>query len=180
MTKTECYNQVLAFSGEEPISDLETPDYTANLVGSHFEVTKRRVLAMGHSFNTDVLTLTPDNNSELLVPTGTIKVRFGSGKDNLIVRGGKVWNNQTASLHDQTERVLVTLDLAWEQIPEAFQQWISLEIAAEFRVRLNGLDNTVIYIKQQAAKAKAVALNSEPANTKGATGWGAIQSAYGA
>jgi hypothetical protein len=180
MTELESYNQILAYAGEEPISDLETASYTVNLISSQFPVIKRRILASGFSFNTDKMTLPVDGNGQVVVPSEVIKLRFQAGNDRLTVRNGKVWNNETATYHNAEVIVLATKDIDFAQIPEAFQQWVTFEVAAEFRIRLNGVDQTAVYLKQQAVRAKATALNSEPANSGGMTGWGAVVAAYGA
>lgn len=181
MTTLEAYNQILAYVGEEPISDIETPSYGVNLIASQFNVIKRRILGLGHSFNTDKLTLSPDVDGNIAVPTTFLKPpRFRAGVDNLVVREGYVWDTQTGTRWSTAVEVLATLDIAFDSIPEPFQHWVYLEVAAHFRIRLNGVDSTAAFLKQEALKAKAIALNSEPANATGATGWGQVISAYGA
>lgn len=180
MVTLDSYNQILAFAGEEPISDLSTASYAAGLIASQFGVIKRRVLSLGFSFNTDAVTLPLNGDNEVSIPSDYIKVRFPAGMDNLVVRYAKVYDRTTGAPYAQSVRALVTRDIAFDSIPEPFQQWITLEVAADFRIRLNGLDNVAIYLKQQATRAKAVGLNSEPSNASGATGWGDTVAGYGA
>jgi hypothetical protein len=178
VTKLEAYNLILAVAGEEPISDLGTRDYVVGLIGSTFETTKRRILAQGHAFNTDEIELSPDSAGEVRVPVGVMRLRFRAGFDDLTVRNGVVWDRAKAAPVATPVRVLATRDVPFEQVPEAFAHWIAHEIAADFRLRLSGVDSTTVYARQRATAAKAVALNSEPSNAAGATGWGAVVAAH--
>lgn len=182
MDKLEAYNQILGEIGEYPINSLDAAGIGSALINAHFEVTKRNILGMCFSFNTDTQTLSPNNDDVILVASPILYVRFPAGMDNLTTRGSptKVWDNIEGEYWSSPVIVLATKDVDFDQIPELFQQWIWREVAIVVRRRMNSVDQHMAYLKQEANFAKAVALNSEPANSYNITGWGNIQSAHNA
>ena len=180
MLKLDSVNQVLAYVGEEPISDLTTPDYVVRLINAQYDIVKQSVLLLGHGFNSNIQTLAVDGNNEVPVPTGVLGLRFRAEKDYLTVKNGKVFNGRDNVYHNQAEEVLAYQDITFERIPEEFAHWITWEVASRFRVRLNGVDQTTLWLQGEARKAKQIALNSESSKASDVNGWGVIVAAHNA
>jgi hypothetical protein len=177
----DIYNIPLRAANCAPISDIHTENYLLAQLEPLVNAVKRRVLLSGYPFNTHTVTLTPDNEGEIAIPQTYLAIRFPSHlQERLTIYNGKVYDRTTQEYYSSSLEVQAVLDIALEQIPELYAEWIAREAAVEFVVQVNGTDGTFPFWQRQATLAKVAALNSEPIQALDAfSGFTQVRSAFG-
>ena len=160
-SKLDSVNIIISNIGQAPVTALDTGNpltETAELVLNEIS---RTVQAAGWYFNTEYsYPLTPDINNEVLIPTNVLSMDFTPYSDiNVVQRGGKLYNrtDHTYKFTGQLE-----LDIVWledfEDIPEAFVDYITIRAANVFAGRTVGSTEAVRFGQQEEALARAGAI----------------------
>jgi hypothetical protein len=123
------------------IASPNTYDPSVSEVQPHIDDAKREILRNGYEFNTEQMTLSPNNDDKISVD-GYVNVYLPAGYENLIVKNGFLWDRQLRVYHStEIANAMVVLDKVWDNIPDEFQEWISYKAAAGFAAQLLGPDS---------------------------------------
>ena len=160
-TKLDSVNIILSNIGQAPVTALDTGNpltETAELV--LIEVS-RTVQAAGWYFNTEYCyPLIPDVFGEVRIPPNILSMDFTPYSDkNVVQRQGKLYNrtDHTYKFTGQLELDIVWLE-EFDDIPEAFIDYITIRAANVFAGRVVGSTEAVRFGQQEEALARAGAI----------------------
>jgi hypothetical protein len=179
-TTLQAYNLVLAATGDAPIDSLANNSYATATIDPFFSANRKLVLSMGFASNVDKQTLAVSIDNKVAVPADCLRLRFPTGNDNLTVRNGYVWDNQTMTNYAQPIEVLVTRDVPFDQLDELTQLWIVNLTCRDHRMRATGeYDGKAAFYDREATALKMRAQNKDSYNNINMTAWGRTISVYG-
>lgn len=143
MTKLHAVNLMLGTIGLAPISSLEG-DVTADvgLALNTLEEVSLQILEEGWHFNTEHdYPLVPDWQGEINLADTVLRVSLPTGYRpvEIIQRGNRLYNATLRSYSFDAEvRATVTLNLDWDETPQAFRQYVAVKAARRFAARAVG------------------------------------------
>lgn len=132
MTRLEAVNRILMSMGELPVDDLENPLTEVELALKHIDMANAEVQLDGWYFNTESVSLIPDEKGNVLIPYDAVKVinlPYG-----FVVVSGRVYDdiNKTFNINKKVKCSVVKL-MDFEDIPMAFALWITLRAAKKYQ-----------------------------------------------
>lgn len=160
-TKLDSVNIILSNIGQAPVTALDTGNPLTETAELILDEISRTVQASGWYFNTEYsYPLTPDVNNQVLIPPNVLSMDFTPYSDvNVVQRGGKLYN-RTDHTYEFTGEL--ELDIVWhedfEDIPEAFKDYITIRAANVFAGRTVGSAEAVRFGQQEEALARAGAI----------------------
>lgn len=160
-TKLDSVNIILSNIGQAPVTALDTGNPLTETAELILDEVSRTVQASGWYFNTEYsYPLTPDVNNQVLIPPNVLSMDFTPYSDvNVVQRGGKLYN-RTDHTYEFTGEL--ELDIVWhedfEDIPEAFKDYITIRAANVFAGRTVGSAEAVRFGQQEEALARAGAI----------------------
>lgn len=166
MTKyNDAINIVLQILGEQTLDENTqvTDVYEAEEADRVIENIKTEVLSSGWSFNTEESwTLLPDTDGYIVIPENMLRVDASETSSKYVRNDGKLYNTETKSYKftDAVE-VDVVWDVAFNDIPFAFQQYITLKAGRVLYQRLVGDTTTINLLIQDERDAKLNAMTHE-------------------
>ena len=160
-SKLDSVNIILSNIGQAPVTALDTGNPLTETAELILIEISRTVQAAGWYFNTEYsYPLIPDVNGEVLIPPNVLSMDFTPyAKVNVVQRGGKLYNRT-----DHTYKFIgqLYLDIVWleefEDIPEAFVDYITIRAANVFAGRTVGSTEAVRFGQQEEALARAGAI----------------------
>jgi hypothetical protein len=142
--ETAAVNLILRNAGETPVNSLsgEVPLEASQARETLVEVSED-VQTKGWYFNTEVYSLTPDNNGHIIIPLNTLSVKgWGTSKGiPVVARGTKLYNLTplaTGPIFTGPMVVELILGLPFEELPATARRYIALRAARVFNMRENG------------------------------------------
>jgi hypothetical protein len=160
-SKLDSVNIIISNIGQAPVTALDTGNPLTETAELILDEISRTVQAAGWYFNTEYsYPLTPDVNDEILIPPNVLSMDFTPYSDvNVVQRGGKLYNrtDHTYKFTGQLELDLVWLE-KFEDIPEAFVDYITIRAANVFAGRTVGSTEAVRFGQQEEALARAGAI----------------------
>lgn len=147
-------NISLTATGEAIITSEISPNPSVGVIKYILNNTKRSLLASGWWFNTAIVTLKPDRDGLITAPTNTLEV-YTDNDLNYAVRKRNQLYNVTENTYTFTGpvKVVVTLDIDFEDLPEMAAQTIAYSTASEFYSNDLGVDNTYQTLSSKANAA---------------------------
>lgn len=160
-SKLDSVNIIISNIGQAPVTALDTGNPLTETAELVLDEISRTVQAAGWYFNTEYsYPLTPDVNDEVLIPPNVLSMDFTPYSDvNVVQRGGKLYNrtDHTYKFTGQLELDIVWLE-QFEDIPEAFIEYITIRAANVFAGRTVGSTEAVRFGQQEEALARAGAI----------------------
>lgn len=147
LTELEAVNEMLAITGESPISSLDNITFVdAILARRLLHNTSRAVQTKGWHFNSLYdYTISPNSNGFLDVPSNVLKIDQSPSETSGVdctSRGSRIFDKATNSF---TFTKPVKFDavqfLAFEELPEYARQYIYIRAARLFQARLLGSES---------------------------------------
>lgn len=136
-TKLDAVNKMLERVWESPVSSLETSGVSSVALAKRvLDESIRAVLAKGWAFNVeDNVTLTPDANGNINVPSNALEVDTMDEENlDVVVRGSRLYNKEDhtfAFTRSLKCRVIYLFD--FEELPQAARTYISCVAARVFK-----------------------------------------------
>jgi hypothetical protein len=164
LTKLSAVNIVLSNIGMAPVTRVDNDNPMVVMAANLIDEVSRSVQTEGWVFNTERdYPFTPSPNNEILVPDNVLELDSDEyQKDNLIIRSGKLYNKSTHS-YKFTEQI--NLDVLWlfdyDDIPEAFKNYIAVRAANLFAGRAVGSAEQVKFGEREEATARAAMIDYE-------------------
>jgi len=164
LIKLSAVNIVLSNIGMAPVTRVDNDNPMVVMAANLIDEVSRSVQTEGWVFNTERdYPFTPSPNNEILVPDNVLELDSDEyQKDNLIIRSGKLYNKSTHS-YKFTEQI--NLDVLWlfdyDDIPEAFKNYIAVRAANLFAGRAVGSAEQVKFGEREEATARAAMIDYE-------------------
>lgn len=123
--------------GEAPVNTIDSGLSEAHIAKQTLRQSSRKCQSKGWWFNTEVLTLNPDQNGEIQLPANCLKVE--TDFEHIIYRGSKLYDrgHNTYKINTQV-RASVVLGLSFEELPEVARYYIAVRAGRIFQDRTVG------------------------------------------
>ena len=142
-TELEAVNLILRNMGEVSINSLINPPLDASEALKTLEEVSFDVQKRGWYFNTETMTLSPDHNGNILLPSNLLHVETVASSRGIpvTVRDGKLYrltpfNN--GNTFEGPVAVKLILGLAYNELPASARSYIALRAARVVQVRTVG------------------------------------------
>ena len=154
-------NTIISNVGQAPVTGLETGNPLVEMAEQILDEITRATLAEGWEHNTERgYPFTPDATGCIYVPENVISIDDvpGSGKQT-VIRDGKLYDRIS---HSYTFEGKQALDVTWlfdfEELPEAFKNYITIRAANVFAGRSVGSQEAVTFGQREETVARATLL----------------------
>jgi len=175
MLTLQAINICLESLGQDPITSRDDGNYYVGSIEDKIESTRKNKMLAIYYFNTDLKTFTANDDGEIELASDEIGICFPVNlEDCLTIRSGKVWDREKRSWYGDSFTALVIKDIPFEQLPEAFAEWIARASAVAAVYKQDGVTPELQYAKEQAMAAETVALYSETYDFNSATKFGRL------
>ena len=163
-TKLDAVNIILSNIGQSPVTSLVSGSPMVEMAELILDEITRTCLSEGWTFNTEKeYPFTPDPNGEIVIPENILSMDGNPySRDQLVLRGGKLYNRRTHSFKFDKPQML---DVVWLEefvdCPEAFKNYITIRAANVFAGRSVGTAEAVRFGQQEEAAARAAVMEYE-------------------
>lgn len=158
-TKLEAINTMLSCVGQSPLKTLSgTKSYYTVSAEQILEKECKRVLLEGWSFNTDEnYELKPDVNKHINVTEDMLLVYFPQMyKERYVTRNNKLYDKVKHNFEiEHPIKARVVWNIAFENIPENFKNYVMMAAAYKFCKRVLGSETACAYTKEDVQEAYA-------------------------
>lgn len=160
-TKLDAVNIILSNIGQAPVVNLESGNPMVETAELVLDEISRTVQAEGWVYNTEPgYPFVPDVNKEITIPDNVLSFDLPILSDKFSqVRGGKLYNRTDHTFEWDEEQ---ELDVVWlfdfEDLPEAFKNYITIRAANVFAGRSVGSQEAVRFGQAEELQARAGAL----------------------
>ena len=142
LTELGAVNSIMLALGLAPINEFVDGVYDQAIAREELESAVRHVCSHGFSFNTDEgLTLFPNSDKFVLLPTGAMRMDPSNPRQNLVprlhpTRGWAMWDkaNHTYEI-DEPIKVDVTWGFTFDQLPQIAQAYAIARAGQTFQSR---------------------------------------------
>ena len=160
-TKLNAVNTIISNVGQSPVTTLESGNPLVETAEQILDEVTRSVQADGWVFNSEFhYTFAPDANNEIVIPTNVLQLDTSNHyEDRAVIRSGKLYNKTD---HSYTWKEKVDLDVVWlfefEDLPEAFKNYVAIRAANVFAGRTVGSKEAVRFGEREELLARAAAI----------------------
>ena len=183
MTFLEAVNTLLSVIGEAPVTSLaDTAQNTisdAALASRTLQEVSRDVQAEGWQFNTDQnVELQANNQNEFPLPGNVLRASFSPtryAECQFVVRGSRVYHRQEQSYQIDEQSLTVdqvVVELPWEELPHAAQQYIAIRAARIYSDRFINSNVIYTYTSQDEQYARSQLIRAEESSLTNNLLWG--------
>lgn len=170
LTKLDAVNICLSSMGEPTVNTLDGAAVDAQMASDLVDETSRSVQGIGWHWNREKHTLSPNANSEIILPANTLRVDTidDSKSTDVVQRGGKLFDveNSTYTFDDEL-KVEIYVQLAFEDLPFAAKQFITMRAARLLQQRLLGSETLYKFAAQDEQRAWTVLMQEETETADG-------------
>lgn len=154
LSKLEVLNIILGNSQLSPVESLDSGDIDAEVAESVLQETLEEVQTQGWSWNTEVMTLTPDTNGHLNLPNNILEADPIDRNKDVIQRGMRMYNRgENTFIFKESLKVRIVLALDFEDLPQVVRRYLSLKASRIFQQRSLGDANMHQFITQEERTA---------------------------
>lgn len=157
-TRLQAVNTIISNIGQAPVTSLETGNPLFEMAEQVLDEITLAVLNEGWEFNTERrFPFTPDSNGHIVIPDNVLRIDAipGNGQQ-LVNRNGKLYDRVTHSFVFSGQQ---QLDVVWlfdfEDLPEAFKNYITIRAANVFAGRSVGSQEAVTFGQREEVVARA-------------------------
>jgi hypothetical protein len=165
LTKLAAVNIVLSNIGQAPVTRLDNDNPMVTMADNTIEEVSNSVQSEGWVFNTEYdYPFTPDSSTKKIsIPDNVLQLdsEFLSPLD-VIIRGGFLYDKRAHTYEFDKQ---LDIDVIWlfpfEDMPEAFRQYVTTRAANLFAGRSVGSAEAVKFGEREEAQARAAAMQYE-------------------
>jgi len=157
-TKLQAVNTIISNIGQAPVTNLESGNPLVEMAEQILDEISIAVQAEGWEYNTERgYPFTPNTSNEIVIPDNVLQLdsRPGDGKQT-VIRNGKLYDRVK---HSYTFDGQQKLDVMWlfdfENLPEAFKNYITIRAANVFAGRSVGSQEAVSFGQREETIARA-------------------------
>lgn len=161
-TRLKAVNIALQSAQIATVESLSSGDVDAEVAESILDENTVEVQTRGWAWNSEVVTLMPNQDGNIILPDNFLKVDAVDTTINVIQRGTKLYNLDTNSyVFDKKIELIVVLGLDFDELPESARRYISYKTARIFQQRTLGEQVLNSYIMNEEQLAWAQMLNED-------------------
>lgn len=157
-TRLAAVNTIIANIGQAPITGLETGNPLVEMAEQTLDEITRAVLSEGWEHNTERgYPFVPDTDGYIIVPNNVLAIDSvpGDGRQ-LVIREGKVYDRIAHSYEfDGVQNLTVTWLFDFDDLPEAFKNYITIRAANVFAGRSVGSEEAVAFGQREEVVARS-------------------------
>ena len=187
MTELEAVNTLLSIIGEAPIdklADISTNEISdASLARKTLGEVDRDVQAEGWLWNTETeVAVNVNNAGEYPIPSNALRCDFSPNRypsSQLVARGNRIYDrsNRTYEIGESNDDAPIVIDqvvmqLDWEELPHAAQQYIAIRAGRIFSDRYINSNVIFSYTVSDESYARAQLIRAEEASLSSNLLWG--------
>jgi hypothetical protein len=154
-------NIILSNIGQAPVTELDSGNPLVEMAELTLGEITKAVLAEGWEYNTErCYPFTPDIHGHIYIPVNVLAIdsRPGNGQQ-VVIRGGKLYDRVSHSYDFVGEQLLdVTWLFPFEELPEAYKNYITIRAANVFAGRSVGSKEAVQFGQREETVARATML----------------------
>ena len=160
-SRLSAVNTIISNVGQAPVTGLETGNPLVEMAEQILDEITRAVLAEGWEHNTErCYPFTPDASGQISIPFNILAIDAEPGNgQQTVIRDGKLYDRIA---HSYTFSGKQNLDVTWlfdfEELPEAFKNYITIRAANVFAGRSVGSKEAVSFGQREETVARATLL----------------------
>lgn len=165
-TELDAVNTMLETIGQSPVNTLESVNGSdVSIAINTLKEVSREVQSLGWEFNTETITISPDTDSHINVPSNVIKIDPTDPTLRYVRRGTLLYDkaNNTDEITSLVEAEVVWF-LDFEDMPEPARRYITIKAARRFQNRVLCDEAVYAFTKEDEAEAR-VALKQDEIET---------------
>lgn len=170
LTKLDAVNICLSTMGEPTVNTLDGAAVDAQMASDLVDETSRSVQGTGWHWNREKHTLSPNVNSQIILPANTLRVDTidDSKSTDVVQRGGKLYDIENSTFTFTKDlKVEIYVQLAFEDLPFAAKQFITMRAARLLQQRLLGSETLYKFSAQDEQRAWTVLMQEETETADG-------------
>jgi hypothetical protein len=164
LTKLSAVNIVLSNVGQAPVTTVDNDNPMVVMAANVIDEVTNSVQSEGWTFNTEKsYPFTPDNSKKINIPNNILQIDTSyTSLLDVVLREGKLYNKRDHT-YNFTEQVAA--DVVWlvefDDMPEAFKQYISMRAANLYAGRAVGSAEAVKFGEREEAQARSAMIEYE-------------------
>lgn len=164
LNKLAAVNIVLSNIGQAPVTKIDNANPMVAMAANIIEEVTNSLQSEGWTFNTEyAYPFTPDAEGCIRIPENVLQLDAGYFSNNdTVQRDGKLYNKRTHSYYFDGQQ---ELDVVWliefDDMPDAFKQYVAMRAANLFAGRSVGSAEAVKFGEREEAMARAAMMEYE-------------------
>lgn len=164
LTKLAAVNIVLSNIGQAPVTRLDNNNPMVSMAENTIDEVSSTVQSEGWVFNSErSYPFVPDNSKKIAIPSNILEIDADPLSDlDLVIRSGYLYDKRSHSFEFDTS---LELDILWlfdfEDLPQAFRQYISVRAANLYAGRTIGSAEAAKFGEREEAQARASIIEYE-------------------
>ena len=164
LTKLAAVNIVLSNIGQAPVTTLDNDNPMVTMATNIIEEVSGSIQSEGWTFNTEQsYPFQPANNKKIAVPENVLEIDADPLSDlELVIRSGYLYDKRSHSYEFDSS---LELDVVWlfefEDLPQAFRQYVAVRAANLYAGRTIGSAEAVKFGEREEAQARAAIIEYE-------------------
>lgn len=164
LTKLSAVNIVLSNVGQAPVTTVDNDNPMVVMAANVVDEVTNSVQSEGWTFNTEKsYPFTPDTSRKINIPNNILQIDTSyTSLLDVVLREGKLYNKRDHT-YNFTEQV--SADVIWlvefDDMPEAFKQYVSMRAANLYAGRAVGSAEAVRFGEREEAQARAAMIEYE-------------------
>ena len=157
-TRLAAVNTIISNVGQAPVTALDTGNPLVEMAEQILDEITRSTLAEGWEVNTErSYPFNPDGEGVIRIPVNILSINTPLGSEvQTVIRDGKLYDRVN---HTYTFEGTQELDVTWlfdfEDLPEAFKNYITIRAANVFAGRSVGSEEAVTFGQREETVARA-------------------------
>lgn len=169
MNKRDAINEVLLNLNELPldVDDLVADIQIATIVDEQIDISTKKILGYGWSFNTLTQTFFPNIERKIVIPS-TVLSLVGTTNKSLVVKDHKLFDKSTLSFNfDDGQEVEYYEEIAFDDIPFHVANFIVATASLTAYINIIGNTGDIAVRREELKEAKILAVREDANSIKG-------------
>jgi len=164
LTKLAAVNIVLSNVGQAPVTTIDNDNPMVVMAANVLDEVTNSVQSEGWTYNTErAYPFTPDTTKKINIPNNILQIDTPrTSRLDVVIREGRLYDKRehTYNFDDKVEATVVWL-VEFDDMPEAFKQYVTMRAANLYAGRAVGSSEAVKFGEREEAQARAAMLEYE-------------------
>ena len=164
LTKLAAVNVVLSNVGQAPVTTIDNDNPMVVMAANVLDEVTNSVQSEGWTYNTErAYPFTPDNFKKINIPKNILQIDTPrTSRLDVVIREGKLYDKREHSYNfDEKVEATVVWLVEFDDMPEAFKQYVTMRAANLYAGRAVGSSEAVKFGEREEAQARAAMLEYE-------------------
>lgn len=164
LTKLAAVNVVLSNVGQAPVTTIDNDNPMVVMAANVLDEVTNSVQSEGWTYNTERdYPFTPDTTKKINIPSNVLQIDTPpTSRLDVVIREGKLYNKREHTYNfDEQIKVDVIWLVQFDDMPEAFKQYVTMRAANLYAGRAVGSNEAVRFGEREEAQARAAMLEYE-------------------